>query len=218
MAGGSAAYGDIVIVTPPADLVPSELPIPETQTGGGIDRFWDVDGDLIDDFQFNFRQPQVSGGLDWQGNLFPQTGFSFAQAGPPFLYIHRFSAGDTIGPTPPLGEIFSPPLQQGIFASNFNSAPYGQFYAPNSRGFLGFQFTNSQGTFFGYLELQITRASGVGDPGFQFFSAAYDDTPGTPIVAGAVPEPGTLAMLALGAAAVLAAHKRRRPVKDSANS
>jgi hypothetical protein len=204
IAGGSAAYGDVVVVAPPADLAPSQLP-----EATGIDRFWDVDGDAIDDIQFNFRQPQTSGSLDWQGNFFGQTASTFAQLGPPFFYVHRFNAGDTIGPLPPTGEVVLPPAQQGIFASNFNGIYYGQFQPPNSRGFLGFQFTNSMGTFFGYLELQITRASAVNDPGFQFFAAAYDDTPGTPIIAGAIPEPGTLSMLVLGAAGLLAACKRR---------
>jgi PEP-CTERM motif len=50
-------------------------------------------------------------------------------------------------------------------------------------------------------------------PGFQFISAAFDNTPGTPIIAGAIPEPGTLALLAFGAAGVAAIHRRRKQPK-----
>ena len=41
-------------------------------------------------------------------------------------------------------------------------------------------------------------------------AAAYESTPNTAIAAGAVPEPGTMSLLALGAAGVVGAVIKRR--------
>jgi PEP-CTERM motif len=208
IAGGSSAYGGVVVVTPPPTLAPPTVPLPETQTSMGVSEFWDLNNDGINDFQFSFRQPETAGSLDWQANVFASTGVTFGALGVTFFYVQRFNAGDTIGPSSNV----IPTAEQGILASRFAGTNYGNFVAPNSRGFMGFQFTTTAGTFFGYLELKATKAPAGGQPGIQFFSAAYDNTPLTPIVAGAgaVPEPGTLAMLAFGAAGVLAAHQRRK--------
>lgn len=208
IAGGSAAYGNVVVVTPPPTLAPPTVPLPETTTSQGVSEFWDVNNDGIDDFQFTFRQPQTAGSLDWQANVFAQTGVTFGALGTTFFYVQRFNAGDTIGPSPNV----IPTAQQGILASRFATTSYGNFLSPNSRGFMGFQFTTMAGSFFGYLELKATKAPAGGQPGIQFFSAAYDNTPLTPIMAGAtaVPEPGTLAMLAFGAAGVLTVQQRRK--------
>ena len=219
MAGGSAAYGDVVVVTPPPNLVPSVLPLEEPTPGsGGISLVWDVNSDGTDDFEFTFRQPESATGVDWQANIFPLSGaFTFGMPAtfvPGAFYTHCFSLGETIdGTAPPAGNVVSPSPTQGIMASVFGGPGgtyYGDFQPPTSRGFVGFGFTTVDGTFYGYLELRTTRASMVGDPGIEFFSAAYDNTSLTPIQAGAIPEPGTLALLAFGAAGVAAVNHRRK--------
>src|SRR5438552_14972379 len=93
IAGGSAAYGNVVVVTPPPTLAPPTVPLPETQTSQGVSEFWDINNDGIDDFQFTFRQPQTAGSLDWQANVFAQTGVTFGTLGTTFFYVQRFNAG-----------------------------------------------------------------------------------------------------------------------------
>ena len=84
----------------------------------------------------------------------------------------------------------------------------GQF-ALNVPGYLGFTFRPEAGEvdYYGWLEIEIDNTG----PG-KIISWAYDNTPGTPIVAGAtlVPEPGVLGLLALaGAGAGLGLRRRR---------
>jgi hypothetical protein len=200
IAGGSSAYGAVVVVAPPSNIVPGSVP------SSPITVNWDVNGDALNDFSFTFAQPQTSGAQDWIASVTPLTGnFVIATHGLVFFYAQRFTAGQTIPTDLPPGATLNP--TSAILGSNFNGNSYGQFQA---RGFLGIQFKDSGNvSHYGYLELQVSRSTG-GTPGIQFFSAAYDNGTLTPIIAGAVPEPGTLAMLAMGAAGVLAAHQRRR--------
>ncbi len=213
IAGGSSAYGAVVIVSPPATLAPSSLP-----QATNITRTFDLNGDAITDFTFQFRQPQVATGFDWQATIVPAAGnFVFGVYGLAIgqIYVQRYLAGEIIGNTPPThtGAVPAGPATTNVFASRFGGVDYGQFLPPNSRGFVGLQFTVGANTFYGYIELKTTRSPAGGSPGIQFFSAAYDNTSLTPIAAGAVPEPGTLAMLAFGAATVVLAKARRRRSK-----
>ena len=209
---GSSAYGSIVVVSVPANIVPATLPQTALLT-----RNWDINSDGTNDFQFFFRQPQQSG-VDWQCGIFPLGAGSFTFGTPgfssTFFYAQRFNAGDTISAVPPPGAVQVGSPSEAVLASRFLGSDYGQFQPPNSQGFLGLQFTTASGTFFGYIQVKVNRSPGAGQPGFQFISAAYDNTPGTPIVAGAVPEPGTLALLAVGAAGVVAIQRRRKAAKS----
>ena len=79
-----------------------------------------------------------------------------------------------------------------LFASGSNKSPdFGQ------GSYMGFK--TAQGNF-GWLEVTWAGATGA----FQIYSGAYESTAGVAILAGAsaVPEPSTIALLALGAAGV----------------
>jgi len=82
----------------------------------------------------------------------------------------------------------------------------GQF-ALNLPGYLGFTFRSVAGgsDYYGWLQIEIDNTG----PG-KIISWAYDNTPGTPIVAGTtvVPEPGVLGLFAL-ASAGLGLRRRR---------
>jgi hypothetical protein len=208
---GSSAYGAVVVTSVPSNLVPAALP----QTADLV-ADWDINGDSVPDFEFRFRQPQTA--VDWQARVFPlSTGsFTFGTVGftSTFFYAWRFNAGDSIGPVPPAGAVpVGAAGSEAILGSRYGSTDYGQFLPPNSRGFLGLEFTVGANTFFGYIQVQVNRSPGAGQPGFQFISAAYENTPNTAITAGAVPEPGTLALLAFGAAGVVALQRRRKQPK-----
>jgi hypothetical protein len=213
IAGGSSAYGAVVNVSPPANLAPASLP-----QATNISRTFDLNGDATTDFTFSFRQPQVAAGFDWQATIVPAAGnFTFGMPGLAIgqIYVQRYLAGEIIGDTPPVGVVPAGAATTNVFASRFSGTDYGQFLPPNSRGFVGLQLTVGANTFYGYIELSTKRSTGAGVPGIEFFSAAYDNTPSTPIAAGAmaVPEPGTLAMLAFGAATVVLAKARRHRSK-----
>ena len=71
--------------------------------------------------------------------------------------------------------------------------------------YAGFRFVDNVGaTHYGWILLSVSAGS------IDFVSAAYQATANTAILAGAVPEPGTMAALALGAVSVLGAVVRRR--------
>jgi hypothetical protein len=76
--------------------------------------------------------------------------------------------------------------------------------------FLGFEFDISGQTHYGWARLSVNDGTGVAT----LFDYAYEDLQDTAISAGAVPEPGTLAGMAVGAAALLAARMRKRKKQD----
>lgn len=94
------------------------------------------------------------------------------------------------------------------------------FLNPITSGFVGFKFTaGPQSGDIGWVKIKLTETPGaVATFQYQVLAAAYNTTPGDPIIAGAttwtssVPEPGTLglAVLALGAAGIANWRKRRK--------
>src|SRR5207247_7501111 len=102
----STAPAGIIVVTPPADLVPASLP----QTTSLVTPTLDVNGDGKNDFYFVFSQPQSVGtGTDWTSQVGIKQEFGtslIAVETPPgsFQYnAQRLNAGDTIGPVTPAG-------------------------------------------------------------------------------------------------------------------
>jgi hypothetical protein len=85
-----------------------------------------------------------------------------------------------------------------------------QFVAGNFRdpgiGFVGFKFDGGAGTQFGWLRLQMNGAANGNT--FTLVDYAFAD-PKEQIATGQIPEPGSLGLLALGGAGLLAWRKRR---------
>jgi hypothetical protein len=75
-------------------------------------------------------------------------------------------------------------------------ASYGAELPENRPAFLGVRFNLGSGFQYGWIEILRTGRQ------LDAVSWGYDTTPGVPVRAGFFPEPGTLALLALGAAAV----------------
>jgi hypothetical protein len=123
-------------------------------------------------------------------------------------YAIKHSAGDTIGSG---GSFVGSAFLQNDYTGGI--VPAGQDlgdWHPGDRGFLGLQFVVGADTFFGWADVTLNNLDGTGAGAFTLHGYAYDNTAGTSIQAGAVPEPSTIALLVAGAAGVLALKRRRK--------
>lgn len=212
IAGGSSAYGDIVLLTPPPNV---NVP-PGTAT---FSQNWDVNSDGIMDFTINFRFPNTGSGsgVIWQANLNPFAGTAATNGvvsyqGPFIRYAFALGNGTIINAASPFSTstqitLGSRYLSGGVpmFYGGFAAGGPNGSVPPGTFAFAGFRFTAADGTHFGWINLAVDAGT------ITFVSAAFESIAGTAITAGAIPEPSTLAMLALGAAGVFGtAIKRRR--------
>lgn len=222
LAGGSSAYGAIINVNTPADL--TNTPggggaIPNFSTFTGTYAFWDVNGDGTNDFEFTNRYPNTAAGsygVVWQMGMNAPTTATTSTSGVvgyqgAFVrYGSALNAGVSIG----TGGAFST-AQQLVLGSQYSYGPdgiynYGGFansVAPGTQRYAGFRFNAADGTHYGWIQLSVN--AGIID----FTNAAYESTPGVAILTGAaaaVPEPGTMAALAFGAATVAGTVIKRR--------
>ena len=79
--------------------------------------------------------------------------------------------------------------------------------APGTFAFAGFRFQAADGVHFGWVRLAVNAGLiDFANP----IAAAYESSPNTAIQAAQYPEPGTISLLALGAAGVLGAVIKRR--------
>lgn len=65
---------------------------------------------------------------------------------------------------------------------------------PATRGFIGIEFELADGFHYGYFDIALSGDAA----GAALLGWAYESQPGTPILAGAVPEPSTWALLGTG--------------------
>lgn len=218
LAAGTTAYANIVTVSTPTDFVVAA----GTASVGPVT--WDVNGDGANDFQFVYRFPNTApggptNGVVWQAQMNPFTGTAatnglLSYTGPFVRYAEAFTLGTSFGPTPPTNTpaVSFSTTATVILGSRYNSNSVATYYggfatgptAPGTQAFVGFRFNVGGNTHFGWLRLSIGPGS------IDFVSAAWDNTPNTPIAAGAVPEPGTLALLSIGAVGLLGTVIRRR--------
>jgi len=209
LAGVTQAYGAVVVRPVPASIAGKD---PTTTTSNAtVTRSIDVDGNGTVDLQVRYRSFTVSGYVIQQSFVFSQTGKTLAYAdGTGQYYAYRLANGDTIPGSFPLAQSAT---YLTHVATNINGSDYG-FWNLGQRGFIGFNFLNASSQLVnGYIELQTNASPGPGTGAFngvQFFSLAYESTPGQSIIAGSVPEPSSLAALAFGGAGLAAMAYRRR--------
>jgi hypothetical protein len=210
IASGTSAYGNVVVVSVPANLV-------TPQGGANTSVSWDVNGDAINDFTFTDRYPDTpkgSYGVVWQLNMngIAATSGTLGYMGPFIRYAFALQFGAPIngggsfnaGGQACLGSLYSYGGQGQFYYGGFAANGPNGSVPPGTFAYAGFRFNAADGTHFGWIRLK------VGPGTLTFDSAAYETTAGTAISAGAVPEPGTLSLLALGAAGVVGAVVKRR--------
>ena len=217
LAGSTQAYGQIVPITGTA--LPSDLTVTPggssteyyTILGGGstssspggdlkIDLFEDNSGN----FSLDFLPVQTTDAT---------TGFSFPASGATYGASYSIAAGAKVG----TGSTDTPTFITVTPGYPFFSiAPFA--VTANTPEFIGFQFTDPSGApgniHDGYLELESLS------PGtLSFLGGAYNNTPegeegGAYITVEAIPEPGTISSLMLGAAALggVGLLRRRRSI------
>ena len=111
-------------------------------------------------------------------------------------YIIPWTSGSTIGPS----SGSAPTYKRWLATSSFDNFP--------ATDPMGFKFVSGGSTYFGYMDIEITQV-GSTITGGTISDIYYNATPSTAITVGPVPEPSSLALLAVGAAGMAARRLRR---------
>lgn len=161
----------------------------------------DMDGNGTTDFIFQSGQNGFA--------IVPQSGAAVLAAPAGSLDFNSYglplTAGQQIDSLSPVGAFWDSSVNGSLLTSAMNSGAIGLF--TGQIGYLGVQFTSEGQLHYGYLHLDV---SFVGANAGNLLALAWDTRPDAGIIAGAVPEPSTWALFALGALAVAVVHKRRK--------
>lgn len=138
----------------------------------------------------------VNLGGNYQGltvNYFPGQVVGFQNG---LSYVSALSAGD------PIDASTAGPTFFGSMAYGGNN-PNAEFNSVTD-AYIGLSFPISGNTHFGWIRVDVDNSAGS----FLIKDWAYESVPDTGIAAGAVPEPGTLGLLAAGACGIAAMRRR----------
>ena len=181
------AAGDALAGPPPSDIRVSTTIVNTTLTNG---LQLDIDGNSTSDFTINFSN---SAELRINGGASNRSGDSGTSVGFGYNFTQAFASGTSIGSGAQWAAVTT-------LASAYNpGGPGTNFYA-------GFQFNIGANTHYGWIQFSIPSRSSP-FTGATAVAAAWQNTAGLGINAGAVPAPGAIAVI-LGAG--LLRTRRRR--------
>ena len=216
MAGASQAYGAIVNVALPANITGAA----PTTAGVTVTRSIDLNGDGVRDLAIRYVNRTLTGGTLLQSLIYVGTAASpgapvgsyIAGSGGNYGYGFALKTGYVVGPGAGFYQEagFLSTLVTNYKGQNYGFTNYlGQAGVPES---VGFRFTATGGQVdYGYLQLSTDPYVSAANPGgIRFLALRYENTGAAITVPTIVPEPGSLAALAIGAAAFAGLGLKRR--------
>lgn len=189
--------------TSPAAIVYRDIPDTHLTTYADLQQFIDADLDGVPDFLIGSLADCPSGcGVSVVGLNGGRVSLEPPDANGR-RWVSRLGAGSLIGARGPFTNDY------GTFGAQQFGLPYDTpWLADPSSGYFPVSFLANGEVHFGWF-----RAQGLIDHGWHFalniFDFAYEDTPNTPIAAGAVPAPGHSVMLVVGAMTMVRRPRRR---------
>jgi hypothetical protein len=232
LAGSSQAYGQIIPITPPTNITnPSGAVMFMSEYYNVLTGVTNTSGtpSPTDDFNFSYYLSTNGNSSTYVDGL-KATSLIASTYAVGYLYADALAKGTKIGTDTPLqfNQISHIPSYPAIYLTDVEGdgtvTTPSNLQQPNVDEYLGFQFLDSNDGLIhnGWLELDSPTYPGSNLSGITFIAGAYNSIPDSApgglgdIAAGeepaAVPEPGSLSLLVLGAAAlggIGLAHRRR---------
>lgn len=181
------------------------LPIPASSALG---LYLDVDGMAyavgagLPGADINFFNTLVGANqLSFFGNLGGNSNRAVLSAGG----VAKLGSGSTVSVADSFGV-------QSLLATHQPGSTSNGNWAGGGTGFVGFSFKVGANTHYGWARLNINAGTLDGT----VVDFAYDNTANAPIRTGAIPEPTSIALLALGAVGVIEIRRRSRAKREQA--